>query len=525
MFQKVQNLTQPQFKEWIGQTVGKEGEDACRHDKWCCMMYPRLMLLKELLTPDGVIFVSIDDTEQKNLALLMDEVFGPENHLGTVVWKTRNTDNRLKSKLSVDHEYVVVYSMNKSPLLGRVISREDFKNPDNDERGPNVTDPLTGKATQEERENLHFTIENDETGDKYPPDPARGWITDPAGIAELKEANKIWWPPDPATGKPRKKRFLTETNERMPASTFWADLKGQSGADEVDQLLGERLFNFPKSVEFVRRILDYAVGPHDTVLDPTGGSGTTAHAVLAENKQDDGNRKFILIQQPYDTKDHEKAKLNICRTVLAERVRTVARGYPFTGTQRQTLYDTRITLSSLKRADEILETVQSLRAEREGDFDEVKASCSKGVVQVVGITHCKEHAEPLGGSFAYATLSTTPLLGEYRDLGERPPSYKDIAKYVFYTETSEAWANGQADKKTGKIGEHGGTSYYLLYRPNRKVDWAVDMEFLNTVAANDANNRLVVYCEKIWVHQHDRKQWEAQHGKTVRLMLVPFNLK
>ena len=220
------NLTQPQFKEWIGQTVGKEGEDATRHDKWCCMMYPRLQLFKELLRDDGAIFVSIDDNEVNHLRLLMDEVLGPDNFITAIVWKTRNTDNRLKTMLSVDHEYVLVYSMNKSPLRGRLIDRSDFSNPDNDPRGAYVTDPLTGKATADERPNLHFNIVNRTTGDVYKPDPARGWITDKAGISDLLKQDRIWWPPNPRTGKPRKKRFLSETSERMPASSFWPDIKG-----------------------------------------------------------------------------------------------------------------------------------------------------------------------------------------------------------------------------------------------------------------------------------------------------------
>ena len=219
------NLTQPQFKEWIGQTVGKEGEDATRHDKWCCMMYPRLQLLKELLRDDGAIFVSIDDNEVHHLRMMMDEIFGADNFLSAIVWKTRNTDNRIKTMLSVDHEYLLVYAINQAPVRGRLIDRSDFANPDADPRGPYVTDPLTGKATAEERPNLHFTIVNEETGDKYPPDPARGWITDKAGIKQLKNEKRIWWPPNPETGKPRKKRFFADTKERMPASSFWANLK------------------------------------------------------------------------------------------------------------------------------------------------------------------------------------------------------------------------------------------------------------------------------------------------------------
>ena len=301
------NLTQPQFKEWIGKTVGKEGEDACRHDKWCCMMYPRLMLLKELLREDGVILASIDDNEHQNLRATIDEVFGEQNFLGTIVWKTRNTDNRLKTMLSTDHEYVVVYSMNRAPLQGRLISREDFSNPDNDPRGDFVTDPLTGKATAAARRNLHHTIVNPETGDKYPPDPSSGWITDTQGIRNLLDDKRVWWPPNPSTGKPRKKRFRRETSERMPASTFWADIKGQSGADEVDQILGERLFPFPKSVGFMRRVIDLATDRDDLILDPTAGSGTTAQAVLEMNRSDGGRRRFVLIQQPYDTRRMKQA--------------------------------------------------------------------------------------------------------------------------------------------------------------------------------------------------------------------------
>ena len=191
--------------------------------------------------------------------------------------------------LSVDHEFVLVYLMGRSPLRGRLIDRSDFSNPDNDPRGPYVTDPLTGKATAEERPNLHYVITNVGTGHEYPPDPARGWVTDEAGFAELVKGKLVWWPNDPRTGNPRKKRFISETSERMPASSFWPDVKGQSGADEVDQILGKRLFAFPKSLEFMMRILDLGLGPNDTILDCTGGSGTTAHAAIGLNTKDRGS--------------------------------------------------------------------------------------------------------------------------------------------------------------------------------------------------------------------------------------------
>ena len=100
-----------------------------------------------------------------------------------------------------------------------------------------------------------------------------------------------------------------------------------------------------------------------------------------------------------------------------------------------------------------------------------------------------------------------------------------MAKYVFYTETSKQWDKSSANKQTGKIGEHAKTSYYLLYRPNRKADWPIDVDFLKTSAADDPNRRLVVYCEKIWLHRNDLRTWEAKTGKKVRTMVVPWNLK
>ena len=176
------------------------------------------------------------------------------------------------------------------------------------------------------------------------------------------------------------------------------------------------------------------------------------------------------MQQPHDTKVDEKKDCNITSTVTAERIRKAAMGYAST-------------------------------------------------------KNTKSRIDGLGGSFTYARVSEEPLLGEYRDLGERLPPYDEIAKYVFYTETSRQWDKAGADKQSGKIGEHGGTSYYLLYRPNRKVDWPIDMDFLKTTAKADPKRNLVVYCEKIWLHRADLREWEQAHSKRVRPMLVPFNLK
>jgi hypothetical protein len=221
--------------------------------------------------------------------------------------------------LSPDHENVLVYGKSTaSRIEGRVIDRSDFKNPDKDPRGPYVTDPLTGKATAEERPNLHaYRMQQPGTNNIWEPDPAYGWITDEIGYHQLLEDNRIWWPPNPATGKPRKKRFLSETKTRMPASSFWPEFRTQSGARDLDDILGERMFAFPKPVHLVQRLIDYCAPPNSIVLDSFAGSGSTAHAVLKQNLEDSGSRKFILVEMDG----------TIARDITSERVRRVAQGY------------------------------------------------------------------------------------------------------------------------------------------------------------------------------------------------------
>jgi site-specific DNA-methyltransferase (adenine-specific)/adenine-specific DNA-methyltransferase len=312
------NVNAPEILRWLGQTVGKEAEDLSRHDKWLCMMYPRLVLLKQFLTEDGLILVCLDENEIGNLRLLMDEIYGRSSCLGTIVWNTRNTDNRVKTNFSQDHEYILVYGGGPaSSLQGRVIDRSDFKNAD-DARGPYVTDPLTGKATAVERPNLHaYSMRQPGTTNTWDPDPAKGWITDKAGYQKLLRDDRIWWPPNPQSGKPRKKRFLSETSTRMPAGSFWAEFKSQSGAKELDDVLGTRLFAFPKPVSVMQKVIDHCVPLDGIILDSFAGSGTTAHAVLKQNAADGGNRKFILVEM----------EPGICKDITAERVRRVAGGY------------------------------------------------------------------------------------------------------------------------------------------------------------------------------------------------------
>ena len=452
------NVNSPIMREWLSSNpVNKE--DMLRHDKWLCMMYPRLRLLGELLSPNGTILISIDDNEIHRLRSIMDEIFREEQFIGVISWKTRNVDNRVKTKLSVDHEYVLIYSRGPG-LRGRIINRRDFSNPDDDPRGVYVTDPLTGKATAKARPNLHFTMINPKTKQKFPPDPARGWITDEAGYTELLRDHRIWWPEDPKKGKPRKKRFLTETAERMPISTFWGDLKGQSGADEVDKILGGRFFDFPKSVDFMLRVLDLATGPESVVLDSFAGSGTTAHAVLQLNQKDSGNRRFILAEgEDYADK------------VTAERIRRVINGDSFTGVQREELLREPITFSSLKNAGTILERVAGTENLESHRFDNISKQVKDDQLMVEGVKQVTGRTEGLGGEFTYCTL------GEAVDLdkllrGESLPSFEALGAVLFHTATNEAHNPAHLDERIGYLGESSAYHVWLIYKP--------DLDFLKS---------------------------------------------
>lgn len=171
------NVNDPHIKAWLHKTVGKEGEDLSRHDKWLCMMYPRLKLLQKLLSEDGVIFISIDDIEYTFLKCICDEIFGNLNYQATLIWHSRQrADNRNKTMLSTDHEYVLVYG--KSDLfalkgVGKDTSK--YSNPDNDPRGPWASIDLSGLANAQQRPNLHYDIVDPTTGIVYPPNPNRGW--------------------------------------------------------------------------------------------------------------------------------------------------------------------------------------------------------------------------------------------------------------------------------------------------------------------------------------------------------------
>lgn len=273
------------------------------HSAWLTFMYPRLYIAKQLLKEDGVIFVSIDDNEVAQLRLLMDEIFGEENFIGELIWKSRqNKDNRNISGLSIDHEYVLCFSKTNSErrLKGAERKTEQYSNPDNDERGVWVSGNMVGLLSENLRPNCHYELINPETGINYGK-PKMGWRYEKKSMNRLITDNRIIWPKSP-DGRPRKKVFLNEISDELPnyTSIIGENVFTRNGTKEIDDLFGEKYFDFPKPTALISKLINQVCvnSDEDIVLDFFAGSGTTADAVMQLNQEDGGNRKFILVQLP-----------------------------------------------------------------------------------------------------------------------------------------------------------------------------------------------------------------------------------
>ena len=312
------NVNSPLMQEWLTENSPVDNEDLERHDKWMCMMWPRLHLLKELLADDGVIFISIDDNEQHHLRMLMDEIFGNANFVTNIIWQKKFSPQNDAKYFSDNHDFVLCYAKDKEiwrpVLLPRTEKHnERYSNPDDDPRGPWSSSGLDVKTYQEEYDYPITTP----SGRIVNPPPSRCWRCNKERFDTLVNDNRIWFGED-GNNVPRVKRFLSEVKQGITPLTVWLheDVGHTQSATQGLNKIG-LAFSNPKPHTLLKRILQIGTDPDAIVLDSFAGSGTTAHAVLALNKEDGGNRKFILIE----CEDYAD-------TITAERVRRVINGVP-----------------------------------------------------------------------------------------------------------------------------------------------------------------------------------------------------
>ncbi len=394
------NVNSPEIRKWLGIAVGAEAEDLSRHDKWLCMMFPRLRLLKEFLKQDGVIFISIDDNEVNNLRLMLDEIFGPRNFMGMLVWKARQyLDSRSLTGISLDHEYIFVYSKNQNGtrLKGKKRDESKYKNPDNDPRGSWMSRSILGLANANDRPNLHYNLVDPATGNSYPCPPNTGWRYSRTTMAAKISENCILFPKK-KTGRPREKVFLKRLQTKRTGFPSVIDgVYTADGSQAIREIFDEQIFAFPKAPELIQMLIDQIADKNSIIIDSFAGSGTTGQAVLALNKKDGGNRKCILVEMDKD----------ICGKVTSTRLKRVIEGFVKKGPNGKT-----------------------------------------------------EDIPGLGGGFQYCILGET--LFDSSGQIAKSVSFIDLARFVFFKETGQPLPDN-ISIKTPFIGTLNDTGVYLLY--------------------------------------------------------------
>lgn len=492
------NVNDPKIKKWLGEVVGKEGEDLSRHDKWLCMMYPRLKLLYKLLADEGVIFISIDDAEYANLKLVCDEIFGSSCFVSNVSWqRTYSTRNDSKGIVN-EVEHILVYSKkpdwmpNKLPRTDEMNSK--YKNPDNDKtlwRTDNafapgaathqgmvyaIQHPFTGKMlypsngacwryqqdtmleimngwTRYELKDLHDEKERAHicgvAAEDVRPEVKAIVLADPLEIA-AENAQRVLergqWPrfffTKNGKGGIARKTYLENVGGRLPTNLWPFAETGHTDEAKKEMLAifdGKATFDTPKPRRLIEFVLRVAGDENTLILDSFAGSGTTAHAVLNMNKADGGNRKFILIEM-----------MDYADSITAERVKRVIQGY---GEDKKAVPGT-------------------------------------------------------DGSFSYYELGEPLMIGD--NLNEAVGADK-IREYIWFTETKENFQNPNADKPY-YLGSTAQTGYYFFYEPDRAC--ILDYKFLSTITVKADN--YVIYADRCAINTDDLQKLKVIFKKIPR---------
>jgi len=316
-------------KDFIYNDRFVDKEHAWRHSLWCEFMFRRLELAKDLLAPDGVIFVSIDDNEVFHLGMLMNRVFGESNFVANCIWQKRYSRENRES-IGDAHEYLITYALSTEAFKkrrGRISLSSDqaavYKNPNSDPEGRWRGIPMTAQGF---RPNQMYAVTSP-TGKTFKPPEGRCWSMVESEFKKRIAANRVYWGKD-GSSQPSIIRYLSEVDGLVPWTWWPHEEVGHTdeARKEIRALFGtQTAFDTPKPVRLLERILQIGSGPNDIILDFFAGSGTTAHAVAKLNASDGGNRRFILVSSTEATL--EEPDKNICRDVCAERVRRVMTGY------------------------------------------------------------------------------------------------------------------------------------------------------------------------------------------------------
>lgn len=422
------NVKSPLITQWLGKAVGKEGETLDRHDRWLCMMFPRLALLRQFLREDGAIFISIDDNEVQALRYVMDEIFGAQNFITTVLWQKVFAPKNTARHFSEDHDYVIVYAKRADAWVPNLIPRsqeakERYKNPENDPRGPWTSGDLQARNFYSEGTYPIICP----SGRVIPgPGPGMYWRVSKEKFAELDRDGRIFWGAK-GDNMPRLKRFLSDVKAGVTPQTLWMHSDVGHTQEAKKELLAvlnfessADVFITPKPTRLIERILQIATNPGDLILDSFAGSGTTGHAVLKLNAAQDSRTE--------NTEDAEQGQ-------------------------------TKLSLSSVSPVNSVRPRRFILVEMEPKIAREVTAERVRRVAD--GYTNAKgEKVAGLGGGFRYCALGET-LFDETGKIRESV-RFGELARHVYFTETGEPLPRERVPNSP-LLGVCRGVAIYLLY--------------------------------------------------------------
>lgn len=542
------SVNDPRIKKWLGEVVGKEGEDLSRHDKWLTMMYPRLRLLQRLLAPTGSIFISIDDHELAHLQLVCDEIFGRRCFVANISWQ-RNYSTRNDSKgIPAEVEHLLVYSKEPGWNPGKLERTADmdakFSNPDNDYDAWTSSDAFAPGAST--HQGMVYAIQHPFTGELIYPTKGRCWTLGQSEIfnslsgwtdyefrvlddakeraqvcgvptAEVKQevpaimlskpleeakadAEAIYsrgqWPRFYFTkggyGGVRRKIYLGSVGGSLP-SNFWSyEVAGHTdeAKKEIRAIFNGRVaFDTPKPTRLVERVLAIATKPGDIVLDSFAGSGTTGQAVLSLNAKDKGNRSFILVELG-----------DYADTVTAERVKRAITGYKNQQIETKILFDKKLTTATLKKGQDIFDEATKVAEAAQGTYTKVSkpklvttvnGKTGSTSLQVIAENHHNQDVSGTGGSFSYYELGLPLLTGE--ELNPAVPLEK-IREYIWFTETRENYDVTSSNIHPDFLGRStADISYFFAYDQEKAT--TLNRDYLATIPENCRAETYVIYAD------------------------------
>jgi adenine-specific DNA-methyltransferase len=530
------NVNAPMIKEWLAANpIGVE--DGLRHDKWCAMMWPRLKLLHELLAEDGMIFISIDEHEAQRLECLLEEIFGSQANLGRIIVQMNPKGRHLDAFFAKTHEYVLAFAKNIESVNIGGVAKDDRMLSDYNEKD------VDGVFRFIELRNRNSAFNPITRAGLYFPlyiNPKSGSVSLKQDDQHIFEALPLdsqnnptcwtWSPPkieregnllvggQTREGKWRvfRKDYLMRDGEEVTTKpkTLWisSELNMDASRKTLEAIIGKDVFDFPKPLPLVQRLIELVNNPNALILDSFAGSGTTAHAVLEANRRDGGNRKFILVEME-DYADR----------LTAERVRRVINGYAFTGTQKTELLRESLNWRVLQKAGDLVQKVSAIENLHSHEYDKITKQVKDGELIVTGEKVVAERTEGLGGTFTYCTLGE-PVELDAILTGQRLPAYEALGGVLYHTAT-----NCTLDAKAIKpdefyLGCQGERHVWLIYRPD--VNWlkgpeaALTLGFARKLAADYPGRDHLVFAASRFVSDKLLKV----EGLRVEFVPLPFAL-